>query len=51
MVPAPHRMASDEDEVTEKEYYRGEVPRADDDLLGSLLAVAKALDADPEVAS
>jgi len=47
MVPAPHRMyeATPGHEVTEKEYYRGEVPRADDDLLGQLLAVAKASDA------
>jgi NADH-quinone oxidoreductase chain I len=46
MVPAPHRMYQDAEghEVTEKEYYRGEVPRADDDLLGELLAVAKASD-------
>jgi NADH-quinone oxidoreductase chain I len=46
MVPAPHRMYQDAEghEVTEKEYYRGEVPRADDDLLGGMLAVAKASD-------
>ncbi|MBR7832034.1 NADH-quinone oxidoreductase subunit NuoI [Actinospica durhamensis] len=47
MVPAPHRMYQDADghEVTEKEYYRGEVPRADDDLLRPLLAAARAADA------
>ena len=46
MVPPPHRMYEDASghEVTEKEYYRGEVPRADDNLLGQLLAVAKASD-------
>jgi len=47
MVAPPHRMYEGEDgrEVTEKEYYRGEVPRADDDLLGQMLAAAKAADA------
>src|SRR6185437_12630927 len=47
MVPPPHRMYQDGDghEVTEKEYYRGEVPRADDDLLRPLLAAARAADA------
>ena len=46
MVPPPHRMYEDAEghEVTEKEYYRGEVPRADDDLLGQLLEAAKAAD-------
>lgn len=47
MVPPPHRMYQDGagHEVTEKEYYRGEVPRADDDLLRPLLAAARAADA------
>ena len=46
MVEPPHRMYEDRPghEVTEKEYYKGEVPRADDDLLGQLLAAAKAAD-------
>ncbi|WP_349259449.1 NADH-quinone oxidoreductase subunit NuoI [Actinospica sp.] len=53
MVPPPHRMYEDASghEVTEKEYYRGEVPRADDDLLGQMLAVAKASDSDAEEVS
>jgi NADH-quinone oxidoreductase chain I len=47
MVAPPHRMYKDADghEVTEKEYYRGEVPRADDDLLRPMLAAAHAADA------
>jgi formate hydrogenlyase subunit 6/NADH:ubiquinone oxidoreductase subunit I len=52
MVPAPHRMYEDASghEVTEKEYYRGEVPRADDGLLQQMLAVAKASDSAAEEA-
>jgi NADH-quinone oxidoreductase chain I len=48
MVPPPHRLYQDESghEATEKEYYRGEVPRADDDLLRPLLAAARAADAE-----